>query len=308
VVGFCRRDGGATSAYAVAAVPRPTKRLKRRLREEKEGRYAAEAQVLRLQVELERAREEIHRLRSPAEVRQLTGPTVAARSRKATAVPEHAFHAPTRVPPRGAAHYSQETDFIFSVRGGPGYRGKGNESFAETALAQFDSYTAAVSATDKRQIRLGAIRAFMDGGGRFYQFHSSTGTSNLVDQDTALELSADFFKNLYMRARKRKSISRPFDKQKHYLLSKKGVQHYKGHQTLRQLVTPLWEIYSVTTSVDEKRQMRSNVLRDYIRGGGGFYKLNPDTEEVAEVPFDQAVELTADVFRYMCRRFQKEHA
>lgn len=198
MVGFCRRDGGATSAYAVAAVPRPTKRLKRRLREEKEGRYAAEAQVLRLQVELERAREEIHRLRSAAEARQLPGPRVAARSRKATAVPEHAF-----------------------------------------------------------------------------------------------------------RERKRKSISRPFNKEKHYLLSKKGVQHYKGHQTLRQLVTPLWEIYSVTTSADEKRQMRSNVLRDYIQGGGGFYKLNPDTEEEAEVYFDQALDLTADVFRYMCRRFQK---
>jgi hypothetical protein len=164
VVGSCR----PVSQYVLRLQPtccrtlpsnKIVQRLKRRLREERERRRAAESRVAQLEAALEMEQ---------------------GGTSRTVDLPDE--------PPRP---FCRDRDYLFSHKSN--YHNRGHQALHEVIRRFGASYTSIAGNNGKQAMRLSLLQKFRQNGGRFYQWNREMEAAVEVDMDEALHLSGPVF-------------------------------------------------------------------------------------------------------------------
>jgi hypothetical protein len=306
-----------------------TNRLRRRFREEREARLAADEQVAQLKASLQISQDQVRRLREEnAKVRGPAGhPSIP-----------HAAPVSMSI----SRPYDQDKDFIFKLRGGQRSKRNGSQNLFAMMRPFIGRYSAYATLAEKHELRRVVMKQFMDSGGRFYEWKPKTEEAVELSFEKALFLTGPLFSCRCAAERSRDesrkslerirsslaetvaktlvegasppatvSLPRPsvdemvtllgtYNPDRDYLFSLRGFDSLKdkGHNALEALARPYREAYLGLNGA-EKGEMRLALLKLFMESGRRFYKWIAETQETVQIDLEEAVKVSSKTFGHL---------
>lgn len=169
-----------------------TNRLRRRFREEREARLAADEKVEQLKAALQNSENEVRRLQE--ENANLRGPAGRPSISRVKRPPVYYGEDGKARPKYDKRPFDKETDVIFKMRGKKKPTSwNGHRHFYSMMRSFIGRYTSYASMVGKRELRRVLIKQFMDGGGRFYEWRDEKKEAVELSFDETLFLTGPLF-------------------------------------------------------------------------------------------------------------------
>jgi hypothetical protein len=307
-----------------------TNRLRRRFREEREARLAADEQVAQLKASLQISQDQVRRLQE--ENSKLRGPA---------GHPSIPHAAPVSM--SISRPFDQDKDFIFKLQGRQRCKWNGCQNLFAMMRPLIGRYSAYATMAEKLELRRVVVKQFMDSGGRFYEWKPKTEEAVETSFDKALFLTGPLFSNRRAAERSRDesrkslerirssvaetvaktlvegasppatvSLPRPsvdemvtllgtYNPDRDYIFSLRGFDSLKdkGHSAFEALARPYREAYLGLNSGAEKGEMRLVLLKLFLESGRRFYKWIAETQEAVQIDLEEAVKVSVKLFGHL---------